>query len=179
MKAWQRIEPTTTQKVGWRTIVTKTFRRHSGQELVFDLLHPDGQEFVGIIALTPDHKVVIARQFRPGPEMVMDELPGGFIDDGETPIQAAKRELLEETGYSVGSIEYLGSFHKDTYMNAVWHVCIARDCVQTDPQNLEETEDIEVDTISVDQLVQNAKNDKMTDHASVIMAMDVLVNSKF
>ena len=174
MKAWERIEPTSSAKVGWRTIVTKTFRRHTGQELSFDLLHPDGQEFVGVIALTPENKVVIARQFRPGPEMVMEELPGGFVDEGETPVQAAERELLEETGYKVGTIEYVGKFHKDTYMNAVWHICLARDCTQSQAQQLEENEDVEVDTISIKQLIENAKTDKMTDHGSVLTALDEL-----
>ncbi len=174
MKKWKRIEPTKVTKVGWRTVVTKTFRRADGFEASFDLLHPEDQEFVGVVALTPENKVVIARQFRTGPEMVMEELPGGCLDEGETPVQAAERELLEETGYKVGQIEYIGQYHKDSYMNALWHICIARDCVRVADQNLEQEEEVEIDTITIEQLIQNAKTDRMTDHGSVLLTMDRL-----
>lgn len=175
MKPWQRVEPTKVTKVGWRTITTKTFLMPNGEETTFDMLHRDGEEFAAIIAITGDKKVVIARQYRPGPEMVMDELPGGFVDPGETPEVSAKRELLEETGYCAEDVRYLGSIHKDTYMNATWHVLIATDCKKVAEPELGYTEHIEIDLISIDQLIINAKTDKMTDHAAILLAYDELM----
>ncbi len=175
MKPWKRIEPTTVTKAGWRTITTKTFVMSDGNEVAFDTVHADGQTFACIIALTPNNQVIVARQFRPGPEKVMDELPGGFVDAGETPEMSARRELLEETGYQAGEITYLGAIHKDTFMNATWHGFLARDCMkQTDQQKLEYEEHVEIDLISIEQLIDNAKNDRMTDHAVVLMAYDEL-----
>jgi ADP-ribose pyrophosphatase len=175
MKAWKRVEPTTVTKVGWRKITSKTFVMSSGETTVFDTLHSDGQEFAGVLGLTNDNKVIIARQFRPGPELVMEELPGGFVDAGETPEQSARREFLEETGYEVGSMRYLGKFYKDTYMNATWHAFLALDCVLRAPQKLEaEEEDIEIATISIEQLLKNAKTGKMTDAVAVLLAYDTL-----
>ncbi len=95
MKEWRRIEPTTVTKVAWRTIVTKTFIMPSGNKVEYGTFWPEGQEFAGIIPLTKDNKVVISRQYRAGPERVLEELPGGFVDKGETSQAVAERELLE------------------------------------------------------------------------------------
>lgn len=177
MKPWKRIEPTTVQKVGYRTIVTKTFQLPNGQIATFDTMHAEDQEFVGVIALTPDNKVVVARMFRFGPELVMEEIPGGFVDKGETPDESVRRELLEETGYEAGNIQYLGASHKDTYMNATWHYFLATDCRQSDHEaehTPEAEENIEVDLITIDRLIENAKQDRMTDVVAVLMAYDEL-----
>ena len=170
----ERIEPTRVTKVGWRAITTKTFRLPDGAEGPFDVVYPDGQEFANVIAITADNEVVIARQFRPGPEKIMDELPGGYVDEGETPQEAVERELLEETGYKAGAIEYLGAFHKDTYMNAMWHAFLATNCQKASEPEAEAHEHIELATISIEQLLYNATHDKITDHASVIMAYEKL-----
>lgn len=175
MKAWKRIEPTTMTKVGWRKITTKTFILPNGKTDTFDTMHPDGQAFANVLALTPDHKVVIVRQFRPGPEKILDDIPGGFVDRGEDPEVAARRELLEETGYKAGKVEYLGTYHKDVYMNATWHAFIAYDCILEKERELSEAEEgSEVDLITIEQLIDNAKHDKLQDHGVIVMAYDTL-----
>lgn len=175
MQIWKRVEPTNITKVGWRTIVTKTFVMPDGKTETFDTFGSEGQEFVAIIALTTENKVVIARQFRFGPEKIMDELPGGFVDKNEDPEAAIRRELLEETGFTVGTLEYLGAFNKDTYMNAKWHVFFGTNCVLQQAQKLEPEEHIEIDCISISNFIDNAKNNRMTDVPAVLMAYDKLV----
>ena len=178
MKPWKRIEPTTTTKVGWRTVVTKTFVMPNGQTKTFDTIGDEGQEFVVVIGITPEKQIIVARQFRFGPERIYEELPGGYVDKGEELEIAALRELREETGYEPENIEYLGSYHKDSYMNATWHVFIATDCICVADQELEDEEHIEVHLISIDQLIENGKNDKLTDAVAVFMAYDKLLMLK-
>lgn len=176
MKPWKRIEPTKVTNVGWRTIVHKQFITNRGKKVDADIANAEGTQAAGVIALTPDNRVVIARQFRAGPEKVMDEIPGGLVDPGEEPEQAAHRELLEEVGYEAGSIEYLGKVYKDGWNAAVWHFFLATNCVPHPAgQNMEDTEDIEVDLLSIPQLIHNAKNGKMTDSAAVLLAYDQLM----
>lgn len=61
-----------------------------------------------MLALTTDRGVVLVRQYRPGPDRVLDELPDGGIEPGEAPEEAAAWELREESGYS-GRLEIVGS----------------------------------------------------------------------
>jgi ADP-ribose pyrophosphatase len=178
MRAWKRIQPTAVHKVGYRTIVTKTFLTPAGATHTFDTLLPEGQEFTQVIALTSQKKVIIARQFRCGPEKIFDELPGGFVDPGETVELATRRELSEETGYAAGTLRHLGSYHKDTYMNATWHAFLATDCVVVGKQKLEIEENIELRLISIDDLIYNARHDRMTDALAVFLAYDILLSLK-
>ncbi|HXN40209.1 MAG TPA: NUDIX hydrolase, partial [Myxococcaceae bacterium] len=59
----------------------------------------ESPEWVNIIPITPEGKVVLIRQFRSGIWSDTLEIPGGMVESGEEPIDAAKRELEEETGY--------------------------------------------------------------------------------
>jgi ADP-ribose pyrophosphatase len=118
---------------------------------------------------------VIARQYRFGPEAVMDEIPGGYVDAGEEPEVAAVRELQEETGYEVGDIAYLGKVYKHAWMNTEWHFYLATDCTLSEQgQSLEPTEHVEVDLISIGQLFENARTGNMTDTEGVLLAYDQL-----
>jgi ADP-ribose pyrophosphatase len=178
IKPWQRVEPTVVHKIGWRTVVTKTFILPSGESVTFDTFLPEGQEFAAVIGLTPDNEVVVNRQFRVGPEIIMEELPGGFVDPGDSPDETARREFLEETGYEVGELVLLGAAPKDAYMNGSWHYYLATQCRKVAEQKLEIEEDIEVDLISIDRLIENAKHGRMTDVTGVIMAYDRLIALK-
>ena len=67
-----------------------------------------------ILALTEDNQVLLVEQFRPGPGKVLTELPGGYVDEGETSKEAAQRELREETGYE-GRLAFVTDCFDDAY----------------------------------------------------------------
>ena len=126
------------------------------------------------IALTTDNTVVIVRQFRPGPEKIFEELPGGFVDGDESPETAARRELSEETGYEPETMTFLGTDSKDAYSNGAWNYFLATGCVQRGVQHLDKYEEVEVEEISISQLFDNARHGKMTDSVAVYWAQDIL-----
>ena len=69
----------------------------------------DAPDWVNVLALTPDHRLVMVNQFRYGTDAFSWEIPGGVIDRGEDPVTAGVRELREETGYVGTSARLLGS----------------------------------------------------------------------
>ncbi len=181
MKQFTRIEPTTIQPVGLRfkrAVVVKRFRTDDGLEHEFTTWLQEGTHAGGVIAITPDKQVVTVRQFRPGPERWVDDIPGGGFHDGEDFQVAACRELKEETGYEVGRIEFLGTSFRDAYNNCTWHYYLATDCVPSKdgsrPDEEEDDQGAELRLISIDELIDNARHDRMSDPHAVLMAYEKL-----
>jgi ADP-ribose diphosphatase len=175
MKAWQRIEPTISTKIDYHDVIVKTFKLPDDAIATRATFFSEDKQSAGVIAVTKDNKIVVARQFRPGPERIMDEIPGGYVDGNEEPENAARRELLEETGYQAGPMTYLGAFSRDAYVNGQWYYYLATDCERVRKQVLDHDEFVSVELLSIQEFVDNAKQGGMTDPFAVLAAYDQLM----
>lgn len=128
----------------------------------------ENPDWVNVIALTEEKEVVTIEQFRHGSGEITLEIPGGMIDDGESPESAVRRELAEETGYTSENFVFLGKSHPNPALqnNAMYHF-LALDCRKTVETDFDEHESIAVKLASlreIDQLI----SDEIITHSLVL-----------
>ncbi len=128
---------------------------------------------VGILALTKDQQVILVKQFRPGPKEILDELPGGYVDENETPKEATERELLEETGYK-GKPEFVTIAYDCAYSTMNRHCVVVKDCEKVAEQKLDKTEFAEVVLMSLEEFRELLKSGKNTDVEVGYIGLDYL-----
>jgi ADP-ribose pyrophosphatase len=119
--------------------------------------------WVAIVALTKDQQVVLERQYRHGAQKVILELPGGVMDpEDESPLAAARRELLEETGYTSDIFIQIGcvSPNPANHTNLIYSF-LALDVEKVGSQKLDETEEIEVLLKPWEKVIAMAKNSQL------------------
>ena len=121
-----------------RALSPRTNREHE-----FYIL--ESNDWVNVIPLTRQDEVVLIRQYRHGIQEITLEIPGGIVEDGDSPEETARRELLEETGYSESGMTLLGSVNANpAFLNNRCYTYIARDVYIAGEQNQDDKEDIEV-----------------------------------
>lgn len=125
-------------------------------------------EWVNVFALTEDSQVVMVRQYRHGIKETNFELPGGVVDEGEDVETAARRELMEETGYEFSEYEYLGKICANpSTTNNFMHMYLAKGGRKVAEQELDHSEEIEVHLMSIDEVKQLLRENKI--HQSLHM----------
>ena len=144
-----------------------------GREHEFDLLQ--SPDWVNVVAVTAAGNLVLIRQYRHGTTEITTEIPGGMVDAGEDPLQAARRELAEETGYVAEAWEELGRVEPNpAFMDNVTYTYLARGARAAGQQHLDENEEIEVFEHPLSN-VWGLVRDGSIKHALVICALFHLV----
>jgi ADP-ribose pyrophosphatase len=156
---------------GWRRIVGRRYRTPDGVEREFEIKVEDDTAVV--LALTPDDQVVLVREYRPGPEQSLLELPGGSVAPGEEPLEAARRELLEETGYE-GDLRAVGPIVDCAYSTRRRHTFVATGARQVQQPSPHDGEFPEVALMPLEAFRDHLRSGLLTDVPSGYLALDAL-----
>ncbi|MFV0387590.1 MAG: NUDIX hydrolase [Pyrinomonadaceae bacterium] len=126
--------------------------------------------WVNVIPTTKSDEVILIEQFRHGSGKIELEIPGGMIDLGESPENAAIRELKEETGFECEELVPIGFSLPNPAIqdNRTFHFW-AKNCRKTSKTNFDENESIVLRTVPIDEIPELVRNAKIT-HAIVLAA---------
>lgn len=144
----------------------------------------DFSTWVGAVPVTEEGKIIMLKQYRHALGEVCYEIPGGCVDDTDKNFEeAVARELLEETGYSFTSYDYLGRISPNPSTNSnLLHMYLAKGGKKVAEQSLDENEEIEVILLSIEDLKQLLRENKIVQamHVSCIMyALEKLGELKY
>ena len=130
----------------------------------------EAPDWTNVVAITPEREIILIKQYRHGVQSLTLEIPGGMVDPGETPLEAARRELLEETGYASDDLICIGRVHPNpAIQDNTCHTFLAKNAVKIKEPNFEGTEDIACFVTPVENVPNLVAEGKIT-HSLVISA---------
>ena len=144
IKEWKVLESEYLVRRPWLTARRDRLELPDGRIIpeYYVLEYPD---WVNVIAITKDGQLVMERQYRHAARKISLELPCGVMEEGETPLEAAQRELLEETGFGGGQWKKLMELSPNpSAMSNTTHCFLAIGVEKIAEQHLDETEELSV-----------------------------------
>lgn len=128
-------------------------------------------DWINVVAIDTNGGCIMVRQFRFGSGDITLETAGGMVDEGEVPLESAKRELLEETGYGGGEWSSLGSVQPNpAYHDNRCHHFLARNVERLQDTEQGDGEAIEVLTMSETQIIEAARSGEIS-HSLALSAL--------
>ena len=162
------------KKVVFNSHIVSVFEEEVGLKRKKRIITLESPDWVNIIPITKNNQVVLVKQFRFGTKSETLEIPGGMIDNHETPSIAAGRELFEETGYSYENITKLGNISPNPalFNNRVF-TFLANDAYLTE-ENINNQDEInEVVLVDLSDIPKLLKTGAI-EHALVIAAFHLM-----
>lgn len=140
------------------------------QKVSKEFFHLESLDWVNVIALTPDNKILLIDQYRHGIHRFSLEIPGG-IAEKPTLLESAQAELVEETGYVSDEWEYLGKVTGNPAILNNWcHTFVAKNVRKLHDQDLDESEQIEIFETPLEN-IPNLISENILHHGMMVAAL--------
>lgn len=144
---------------------------HPAKKEKHDFYILDTPDWINVVALDEAGNFIFVLQHRLGTDKLTLETPAGLVERGEDPLDAAVRELREETGYDAGSIVLMKKLAANpAIMNNYIYFFLAENCRKSGTQNLDKAEDIDVKIYSRGEVCAML-SDGTIDHAIIVTAL--------
>lgn len=138
-----------------------SFKLPNGRKTKFSIL--ERGRVVAILPITLKNEIIVVEQFRPAVNDITIDIPGGGINQGESPLAAAKRELQEETGIISKKLIKLGTFYPDSGRSEQTRYLYLAKELEFKEQNLDEEEFIKIKRIPYEKMREMIKRGKIRD----------------
>jgi 8-oxo-dGTP pyrophosphatase MutT (NUDIX family) len=159
---WERLERREDRGYAlFSVVIDKSRSPRTGRVHEFQVLN--SEDWVAVIPVTPDNKVILVRQYRHGSGELSLEPPGGLVKKGSSPEESAREELEEETGYEAGHWELLGwMYPMPALFTNRFYVYLATEATPTGRTNPDETEEVETVLVPVNRIREYIKDGEIT-----------------
>jgi 8-oxo-dGTP pyrophosphatase MutT (NUDIX family) len=169
-RKWEVVETETLQECKVFA-VTRSMARSPRTGETHPFFGIEAGDWVNVVPITAGGHVVMVRQYRHGSREVTLEIPGGIIDPGETPAQAAARELIEETGFRAGRLDEIGSVNPNpAIFGNRCYTFLASDAVEVASIQNTRLEETSVELVPVAAIPEHLREGRI-DHALVVAAL--------
>lgn len=160
IKKWKLLKSELTYESPFVSVYSENLQRGDGK-VVENYYSIKRRDAVYVIGLTDQRKIPLVYQYKNGVKDLIWELPAGFVEENESPLESAKRELLEETGFSAQEYIDLGIFAPNPSLSENRnYIFLGKSAKKISEQKLDQNEEIEVKLFELEQLVNDIKKRK-------------------
>jgi ADP-ribose pyrophosphatase len=163
----------------WKILNSKKVYSNKYIQLYEDLLNINGtnkvyirgkrKNYSTVVPFLSDREVLVIKSYRHLVDSIQFEIPSGYIEDGESPIDAAQREFNEETGYITNNIVFVGEYTLDYSMfEQKGYIYAAYDLIKKNKQNLGLMESIKIESLTIEELKNMLFSGQILNAASIV-----------